>query len=159
MTAFLGVYRGSVVDNLDPLQRGRVRVSVPAVLGEGLSAWAEPCVPYAGSGVGMQFIPPAGSAAWVAFDGGDPDYPVLLGCTWTDGQAPGTVPGVHVVKTDNVTVELKDLSAGGGLSARVDPPGATLTITPTGITVAIGSAEVALTPASVSVNNGALEVT
>ena len=48
MTTFYGKYRGTVVNNVDPMQRGRVQVSVPAVLGGGRSSWAEACVPYAG---------------------------------------------------------------------------------------------------------------
>ena len=34
MTQFFGKYRGKVENNVDPLQQGRVQVSVPAVLGE-----------------------------------------------------------------------------------------------------------------------------
>jgi hypothetical protein len=35
MTQFFGKYRGKVANNLDPMQQGRIQVSVPAVLGEG----------------------------------------------------------------------------------------------------------------------------
>ena len=38
----------SVVDNLDPEYLGRVRVEALAVLGEGQSSWAMPCVSYLG---------------------------------------------------------------------------------------------------------------
>ena len=55
---FFGKYRGKVVNNLDPMQLGRVQVSVPAILGEGRMSWAMPCTPYAGSGVGFFAIPP-----------------------------------------------------------------------------------------------------
>ena len=42
---FYGKYRGKVENNVDPLQQGRVQVSVPAVLGDGRLSWAMPCVP------------------------------------------------------------------------------------------------------------------
>ena len=43
---FLGLYRATVVGNVDPQSLGRVRVAVPAVLGDEQSGWAMPCVPY-----------------------------------------------------------------------------------------------------------------
>ena len=47
MSKFFGKYRGKVENNVDPLQQGRVQVSVPAVLGDGRSRWAMPCAPFA----------------------------------------------------------------------------------------------------------------
>ena len=35
MTDFLSKYRGTVENNVDPMQLGRIQVSVPSVLGEG----------------------------------------------------------------------------------------------------------------------------
>jgi hypothetical protein len=67
-----GIYAGSVTDNLDPLSRLRVKVSVPAA--GGLEMWARPCVPVAESGV-----PSVGQSVWIAFEGGDPASPVWLG--------------------------------------------------------------------------------
>ena len=49
---YFGKYRGTVTDNADPTSRGRLKVNVPAVLGD-LEVWAMPCVPYAGDGVGF----------------------------------------------------------------------------------------------------------
>ena len=56
-----GKYRGQVADNVDAAERGRVQVSVPALLGDQL-VWAMPCVPYAGNGVGLFALPPVGAA-------------------------------------------------------------------------------------------------
>ena len=53
-----GKYRGTVTDNEDPKQKGRLKVSVPALLPPSLDVWAMPCVPYAGDEVG--FYRPAG---------------------------------------------------------------------------------------------------
>ena len=38
---YFGKYRGTVSDNTDPASRGRIKVRVPAVLGD-LEVWAMP---------------------------------------------------------------------------------------------------------------------
>ena len=73
MSEFFGKYRGKVENNLDPLQQGRLQVSVPAVLGEGRLSWAMPSAPFAGPQVGLFAIPPQGANVWVDFEGGDTD--------------------------------------------------------------------------------------
>ena len=77
-----GKYRGVVLDGADPRSRGRVRVSVPSVMGEGESAWAMPCVPYAGARLDERQIPPAGTPIWVEFEGGSPSQPIWVGRFW-----------------------------------------------------------------------------
>ena len=42
---FFGIYRGICMDVDDPLEKNRIRLQVPQVLGEGLSDWAWPCLP------------------------------------------------------------------------------------------------------------------
>jgi hypothetical protein len=84
---FFGKYRGLVTDNNDPTNRGRVKVQVPAVLNE-LDVWAMPCVPFAGSNVGIYTMPLVDSAVWVEFEGGDPSYAIWTGGFWADGQLP-----------------------------------------------------------------------
>ena len=164
MNQFFGKYRGKVENNLDPMQQGRVQVSVPAVLGEGRLSWAMPCVPYAGSGVGLFAVPPVGANAWVEFEGGDTNYPILGGCFWGTGEAPAepALAQTKVLKTGGVTLTLSDLPGGGGLTLEVGPPAVPaplkLTFNAGGIELQNGAASVKLTPASVSVNNGALEV-
>ncbi len=82
---FYGKYRGTVVDNADPDQRGRLTVSVPAVLGQETSGWAEPVVPLAGptgAAMGVYLVPPVGAGVWVEFENGDPSYPIWAGCRW-----------------------------------------------------------------------------
>ncbi len=65
-------------------------------------------------------------------------------------------------KTDAVTLELSDLPGGGGLTLEVEPPAVPtplkLVLNASGIELTNGGPSVKLTPASVSVNNGALEV-
>jgi hypothetical protein len=43
---FYGIYRGVVIDTTDPLDKKRIRVQVPQVLGQEVSGWASPCLPY-----------------------------------------------------------------------------------------------------------------
>jgi uncharacterized protein involved in type VI secretion and phage assembly len=82
---YYGKYRGKVENNIDPMQMGRVQVSVPAVLGESTLGWAMPCSPFAGSGVGFFAVPPTGANVWVEFEGGDPDFPIVAGGFWGTG--------------------------------------------------------------------------
>ncbi len=164
MTPFFGKYRGKVENNVDPMLLGRVQVSVPAVLGDGTLSWAMPCVPYAGSGVGLFAIPPVGAGVWVEFEGGDTDYPIWSGCFWGVGEVPASpaLPQMKVLKTDAITLTLSDLPGGGGLTIEVGPPAVPtplkIVLNASGIELTNSAASVKLTPASVSVNNGALEV-
>lgn len=164
MTQYFGKYRGKVENNIDPMMLGRVQVSAPAVLGDGNLSWAMPCVPYAGSGVGLFAIPPNGANVWVEFEGGDTDYPIYSGCFWGVGEVPASpaIPMMKMLKTDGITLTLSDLPGAGGFTIEVNPPVVAtplkLAFTASGIEMTNGAASVKLTPASVSLNNGALEV-
>jgi len=161
---FFGKYRGVVTNNVDPMLLGRVQISVPAVLGSGQLSWAMPCVPYAGPQVGLFAVPPIGANVWVEFEGGDPDYPILAGCFWGVGEVPASpaLAEMKVFKTDGVTLTLSDVPSGGGFTVEVAPPVVPMALKmvfdASGIQVVNGSATIKLTPTSVSLNNGALEV-
>ncbi|GHJ35075.1 phage baseplate assembly protein V [Streptomyces sp. TS71-3] len=77
---FLGKFRGRVADNNDPLHLGRLKVSVPDVLGDEQSTWALPCLPFTGPQAGHFAVPHEGSGVWVEFEQGDPSFPVWTGC-------------------------------------------------------------------------------
>ena len=164
MKQFFGKYRGKVENNVDPMQQGRVQVSVPAVLGDGRLSWAMPCVPYAGSGVGFFFVPPVGANVWVEFEGGDTEYPIWSGCFWGAGEVPAkpAISQMKVFKTDGVTLTFNDLPGAGGCTLEVGPPAVPtplkLVLSAGGIELSNGAASVKLSPVSVSLNNGALEV-
>ena len=164
MKEFFGKYRGKIVTNTDPLNLGRVQVSVPAVLGDGRMSWAMPCVPYAGPGVGFFALPPVGANVWVEFEGGDPDYPIWSGCFWGTGEVPAqpAVAAMKVFKTDGVTLTLNDSPGGGGFMLEVGPPlvqtPLRLVLDAAGIELNNGAATIKLSPASVSINDGALAV-
>lgn len=90
-----GVHRAEVTDNVDPLAGGRVEVRLkrPAErLGRDVRMWAPWCSPYADDGQGLQIVPEVGSDVIVAFEGGDPDRPIVLGALWGPGDAPPQAP-------------------------------------------------------------------
>lgn len=79
---YYGKYRGTVINNIDPEQRGRIQAIVPDVLGLAPSSWAMACVPIAGKQMGVYVVPQIGSGVWIEFEQGDPDYPIWTGCFW-----------------------------------------------------------------------------
>jgi hypothetical protein len=73
-TSYVGVYRATVVDNVDPSQSNRVQVQVPDVLGTD-AVWAA-----AAASLGtVSELPAVGSGVWVQFEGGDPSHPEWTG--------------------------------------------------------------------------------
>jgi uncharacterized protein involved in type VI secretion and phage assembly len=164
---FYGKYRGTVLDNIDPLETGRLLVQVPDVGGELPSTWALPCLPFAGPGSGFYAVPPIGSIVWVEFEQGDPDYPVWTGCFWgSSAEVPALalagVPGVQQVVIQTLTGNMLMVSdtpgpSGGILLAVGD---AVISVSDAGIVIDNGQgATIALTGPAVTVNEGALEVT
>jgi len=86
---FFGHYRGVVQNNVDPLQMGRVQVQVPAVFGDGKALWAMPCVSPSQTGKVGSSLPKPGAAVWIAFEQGDPNQPIWIGCFYAStGETP-----------------------------------------------------------------------
>jgi len=113
-----GRFRGTVVDNEDPLRLGRLRALVPDALGDTPSGWSLPSAPYAGSGVGLFTVPPQGANVWVEFEEGDPDRPVCVGGFWGEGEAPPPASPDHkVLRTTSSAITLDD---SGGVT--IDSP-------------------------------------
>ncbi len=164
MKRFYGKYRGKVTNNVDPQLMGRAQVSVPAVLGDVTLAWAMPCAPFAGPGVGLFTVPPIGANVWVEFEGGDADYPILAGYFWALGEPPARppLPGVTVLQSDGISLSMSALPPKRGLFIEVGPPAVavpmTLSLDDTGITLSSGLRSVKVSPDSVSINDGHLEV-
>jgi hypothetical protein len=71
---FVGVYRATVVDNIDPIQAGRLQITVPDALGYE-PVWAIRS-PFLASDAPL---PEVGSTVPVEFEGGDGDHPVWIG--------------------------------------------------------------------------------
>ena len=118
---YFGKYRGTVTDNNDSTNRGRVKVRVPAVLGD-LEIWALPCLPYAGNNVGVYMIPEAGAGVWVEFEAGDPSFPVWTGGYWADNELPQDNQG------NPATPALRILRSENGLMVGLDDQGQKITV-------------------------------
>jgi uncharacterized protein involved in type VI secretion and phage assembly len=160
MTRYYGKYRGKVTNNLDPLQLGRMQVSVPAVFGDFTLNWAMPSVPYAGMQNAFYAIPPVDANVWVEFEGGDPERPIWSGCFWGAGEVPSAatstppaVPHLLFQTTGQTTLLISDAPGpAGGIVLRT-ATGAKIEINDTGITIDNGKgASIKLTATSVTIS-------
>lgn len=104
-TAYYGKYRGVVTNINDPKGAGRIKVRVPSVTGNGETGWCLPCLPYAGGGHGIVFIPQVGDNVWVEFERGNVNYPIWTGC-WLPTN--GNTVGNAIIKTSSGTIHLRD---------------------------------------------------
>jgi hypothetical protein len=98
---YFGKYRGQVTDNSDPDNLGRVRATVPRLLGDEETGWALPAFPYGGAAEqGLFAVPDVGAGVWVEFEGGDLSYPIWSGTWYTTGAVPESArPAQKVLKT------------------------------------------------------------
>jgi uncharacterized protein involved in type VI secretion and phage assembly len=164
---FYGKYRGTVINNVDPLQIGRLQVMVPDVSNVMISSWAMPCAPVAGMQHGQFAVPPIGAGVWVEFEQGDPDYPIWVGCFWgTAAEVPAlartvppAVPGITLQTVLGNGIVISDLPGPSGGIMLKSTLGATLIVNDTGIYIQNGKgASIVLTGPTVNVNMGALTV-
>lgn len=154
---YAGRYRGEVLDVDDPRSMGRVKVRVPEVLEEVESGWALPAFALGGDGSGIWAIPPVGSGVWVEFEGGDPSLPVWCGGWFAEGAVPeGASPEKIVIRTPGGHVLTMDDE--GGTVEIAESGGATIVLSSDGIELAKGGQKIAIGSSSVSINDGALEV-
>lgn len=168
---FLGKFRGTVLNNVDPETRGRLMLSIPDVLGVVPSTWAEPCTPLAGPTgppMGVYMVPPIGAGVWVEFEHGDPNYPIWVGCRWG---GPSDIPplahaGLPV--SPNIVMQtagqnsfvISDLPGPTGGLMLKSATGASIIVNDTGIYIQNGrGASLILTGPTVTINNGALVIT
>lgn len=168
---YYGKYRGTVVINIDPEQRGRIVAIVPDVLGLTPSSWAMPCVPIAGKQQGTFMVPQVGAGVWMEFEQGDPDYPIWVGGFWGIAAEvpalalvpPPIPPGQNIVlqTTGQSTVLLSDAAptpATGGIILK-SLSGNMIVVNDTGIYIRTSTgAAITLIGPVVDVNNGAITV-
>ena len=162
---FYGKYKGTVTDNVDLLMLGRIRATIPDILGDKESGWALPCLPYFGKGVGLFLIPPKGASVWMEFQYGNPDYPIWAGGFWdktTDlpvQSTPPLLPDQKVLKTDSCTITLDDTPGIGGITIESKSGvSAKIEMSMDGIEISCAKGKVKIGPISVSINDSALEV-
>jgi uncharacterized protein involved in type VI secretion and phage assembly len=165
---FYGKYRGLVLNNVDPMQKARLLVQVPDVLGLSTSSWAMPCVPLAGLQMGIFVVPVIGAGVWVEFEGGNPDYPIWTGGFWgSAAEVPPLAlaglpasPNIVLQTTGQNTIVVSDLPGPTGGIMLKSTTGATLIVNDTGIYIQNGKgASLIMTGPTVTINNGALVIT
>lgn len=156
-----GKYRGTVLNNIDPMGQGRVQAQVAEL---GTSGWALPCLPVPG----MFAVPALGTTIWVEFERGDVDYPIWTGCLYNSSaevpaMARACPPVLHFMTLETPLhngITITDAPGPAGGITIKSASGATITVNETGIHISNGQgASIELDGPSVSVNNGALSVT
>jgi hypothetical protein len=164
---YYGKYRGTVLQNIDPMQMGRIQVIVPDVSAVLPSSWAMPCVPIAGKQMGSYFVPQIGSGVWVEFEQGDPDYPIWTGCYWgSAAEVPALALAGNPVSPSIVlgtglmnTVAVSDLPGPTGGIMLKSTTGAFILVNDTGIYIQNGKgASVTMVGPTVTINEGALVI-
>lgn len=104
-TSYFAKYRAFVADNDDPEALGRIKLTIPSVLGEAVSDWALPCVPYGGGAdFGMLAVPPVGAQVIAEFLEGDPSAPIWTGTFWRQASelpAEYQGPTTKILKTES----------------------------------------------------------
>jgi uncharacterized protein involved in type VI secretion and phage assembly len=86
-----GVYPALVTDIKDPDGGGRVKITLPWAAdtsGSRFEAWARIAMLMAGSNRGTWFIPDVNDEVLVAFEGGNPRKPYVVGVLWNGNDSP-----------------------------------------------------------------------
>jgi uncharacterized protein involved in type VI secretion and phage assembly len=163
---FYGKYRGVVVNNLDPMQIGRIQALVPDVTPIP-GSWAMPCVPWAGINTGVFTVPPIGAGVWVEFERGDPDYPIWVGGYWGTAAevpvmahaVPPAVAGFTIQTTLKNGLTISDTPGPTGGILIQTTTGAMISVSDVGITISNGKgAVISMLGPTTDINVGALTV-
>ena len=165
---FFGKYRGTVINNIDPENTGRLLVSVPDAISLVPSSWASPCVPLAGPPgppMGMYLVPPIGAGVWVEFEKGDPDYPIWVGCRWPGETGVPTLalaglpvsPNIVLQTAGQTALVISDVPA-TGVMLKNSTGTSTIIVSDIGITIQT-SGILTLTGTTVAINETALVIT
>jgi len=164
---YFGKYRGMVLNNVDPMQMGRLMVQVPDISGLLPSTWAMPCFPVTGKQMGVWVLPQVGSGVWVEFEQGNPDYPIWVGCfpgSTVDVPAlalAGNPASPSIVLQTGLqnTVMISDMPGpAGGILLKI-ATGAMISISDVGITISNGKgAVISMTGPTIDLNAGALTI-
>lgn len=164
---YYGKYRGIVVNNIDPEQRGRIQAQVPDVSQFNLTNWAEACVPIAGGAtpMGIFVVPPIEANVWIEFEQGDLRYPIWSGCMWGSQTSipplalagiPGD-PNIVLQTMNQNTIVLSDVPAEGIILQTVS--GAMIIVNDLGIIITNGQgATISMVGNIITMNEGALTI-
>jgi uncharacterized protein involved in type VI secretion and phage assembly len=164
---YYGIYRGTVFNNVDPLQTGRIMAIIPDVGGITPSTWAMPSVSYTGKQMGAFMVPQIGAGVWIQFEAGDPDRPVWSGGFWGDASEVPALALAGVPADPNIVFQsalqnaivISDLPGPTGGIMLKSTTGATIIVNDTGIYIQNGQgASIVMTGPTVTINEGGLVV-
>ena len=172
-----GVYAARVINAQDPEGLGRVMIELPRAGAGGVSsqAWARLATLMAGNNEGSWFIPDVGAEVLVAFEGGVPEQPYVVGSLWsTQNRPPAAVDpkgmnslkvlrsrsGLKMTLDDTKGSERMVLETPGGAKITLqDGPGAITIEDANGNAVKLDGSGITVTAAAkVSVAASAVEV-
>jgi uncharacterized protein involved in type VI secretion and phage assembly len=166
MKKYYGKYRGTVINNVDPEQIGRIQAIVPDVSNVVPTSWAMPCLPGAGINTGMFTVPPIGGGVWIEFEQGNPDHPIWVGGYWgitaevpvLAHSVPPAVDGITLQTTLKNGIVISDLPGAGGIMLQ-STTGASIIVNDIGIIISNGKgAVISMVGPVVDINAGALTV-
>ena len=104
---FYGLYRGVVASAADPLNKGRLKLTIPQVLANEVTGWAWPR-----DNSSSRHQPPViGQGVWVMFEGGDPSHPIWVG---TFGKIMGNGSHVLIKPATSIPTPLVKTSSSDG---------------------------------------------
>jgi hypothetical protein len=166
-TRYYGKYRGTVVNNVDPMQIGRIQAIVPDVSNVIPTSWAMPCLPVAGINTGVFTVPQIGAGVWIEFEHGGPDRPVWVGGYWGTAAevpvlahlVPPAVNGLTIQTTLKNGIVVSDVPGPTGGILIQTTTGAMISVSDVGIVISNGKgAMINMVGPTVDVNAGALTV-
>lgn len=107
-----GIITGLVKENWDEEHPGMVKVEYfLGEMGKNLTGWVPVAVPYAGNQYGYYALPEVGTEVVLAFQMGNRNSPIVLGCMWNQQNV---LPG----ETANENNSMKKLLTKGGCEIR-----------------------------------------
>lgn len=164
---YFGKYRGMVINNVDPMQMGRLMVQVPDISGLIPSTWAMPCFPVTGKQMGVWVLPQIGAGVWVEFEQGDPDYPIWVGCfPGSAADVPALAlagnplsPSIVLQTGLQNTLMISDMPGPAGGLLLKTTTGAMISINDVGITISNGKgAVITMMGPAIDFNAGAMTI-
>ncbi len=164
---YYGIYRGTVLNNIDPNQMGRIVAIVDDVGGIIPATWAMPSVPITGKQMGTFMMPQIGAGVWIQYEAGDSDRPVWSGGFWRNAAEVPALASAGVPGDPNIVLQttlqnslvISDLPGPTGGIMLKSTTGATIIVNDTGIYIQNGKgASIIMTGPTVIINQGALVV-
>jgi uncharacterized protein involved in type VI secretion and phage assembly len=184
-TRWFGVYPALVSDIKDPDSQGRVKITLPWSPDSGSAkyeTWARLATMMAGDNRGSWFVPDVNDEVLVAFEGGDPARPYVIGALWNGSDKPPAQMdgsgkndkkvlrsrnGVKVTLDDSDGRESLVLETPGGQKATfkdgpgaveiVDSNGNSIKLETSGVTIT-ASAKVTINASTMAISAGMLTV-